>query len=96
MCLGIPGKIVSITDSGGLRMGKIQFGGILREACLEYVPEAAAGDYVIVHAGFAISRVDEEEAARTYQLLEEMGQLAELGDAQADASPRPSTGKPNA
>ncbi len=95
MCLGIPGKIMSVTDAGGLRMGKIQFGGILREACLEYVPEAATGDYVIVHAGFAISRVDEEEAARTYQLLEEMAQLAELSDDQADASPRRSTGKPN-
>ncbi len=78
MCLGIPGRVVSLMDAGGLRMGKVQFGGIVREACLEYVPEAAPGDYVIVHAGFAINRVDEEEAARTYQLLEEMGQLAEL------------------
>ena len=96
MCLGIPGKIVSIKDSGGLRMGKIQFGGILREACLEYVPEAATGDYVIVHAGFAISRVDEEEAARTYQLLEEMGQLAELEDERAESSPPRHTRKPGA
>lgn len=78
MCLGIPGQVVSLMDAGGLRMGKVQFGGIVRDACLEYVPEVAPGDYVIVHAGFAISRVDEEEAARTYQLLEEMGQLAEL------------------
>jgi hydrogenase expression/formation protein HypC len=96
MCLGIPGKIVSVTDAGGLRMGKIQFGGIQREACLEYVPEAAMGDYVIVHAGFAISRVDEEEAARTYQLLEEMGQLAELGDEQGENSPGHDTAKPDA
>jgi hydrogenase expression/formation protein HypC len=95
MCLGIPGKIVSVTEAGGLRMGKIQFGGITREACLEYVPEAATGDYVIVHAGFAISRVDEEEAARTYQLLEEMGQLAELSDVQAEGSPPRNTGKPD-
>lgn len=78
MCLGIPGRVVSLVDAGGLRMGKVQFGGIFRDACLEYVPEVEAGDYVIVHAGFAISRVDEEEAARTYRLLEEMGQLAEL------------------
>jgi hydrogenase expression/formation protein HypC len=84
MCLGIPGKIVSVSDDAGLHMGKILFGGITREACLEYVPEAASGDYVIVHAGFAISRVDEEEAARTYQLLEEMGQLAELGEAEKE------------
>ncbi len=86
MCLGIPGKIVSTSDAGGLRMGKIQFGGIVREACLEYVPEAAAGDYVIVHAGFAISRIDEEEAARTFQLLEEMGQLAEIRDSEIRGS----------
>jgi hydrogenase expression/formation protein HypC len=86
MCLGIPGKVIALSDAGDLRMGKIQFGGIVREACLEYVPEAALGDYVIVHAGFAISRVDAEEAARTYQLLEEMGQLTELGDSDGEAS----------
>lgn len=80
MCLGIPGQVVSLTDAGGLRMGKVQFGGIVRDACLEYVPEVVAGDYVIVHAGFAISQVDEQEAARTYQLLEEMGQLSELNE----------------
>jgi hydrogenase expression/formation protein HypC len=59
-------------------MAKVQFGGIVREACLHYVPEAQTGDYVVVHVGFAISRMDEEEAARTYRLLEEMGQLTEL------------------
>jgi hydrogenase expression/formation protein HypC len=78
MCLGIPGKILESFEAGGLRMAKVQFGGITREACLQYVPEARAGDYVIVHVGFAISKVDEEEAARTYHLLEEMGQLADL------------------
>jgi hydrogenase expression/formation protein HypC len=93
MCLGIPGKIVSVADADGLRMGKIQFGGIVREACLEYVPEAAMGDYVIVHAGFAISQVDAEEAARTYQLLEEMGQLAEIGEAD-DAAANPPQAQP--
>jgi hydrogenase expression/formation protein HypC len=87
MCLGIPGQVVSLEKAGGLRMGKVRFGGIIRDACLEYVPEVAEGDYVIVHAGFAISRVDEEEAARTYQLLEEMGQLAELDQAEVDAEP---------
>lgn len=80
MCLGIPGQVVSVVDAGGLRMGKVKFGEIARDACLEYVPDVAPGDYVIVHAGFAISLVDEEEAARTYQLLEEMGQLAELDE----------------
>jgi hydrogenase expression/formation protein HypC len=59
-------------------MAKVQFGGIVREACLQYVPEAEVNDYVVVHVGFAISRLDEAEAARTYKLLEEMGQLAEL------------------
>lgn len=78
MCLGIPGKILESFDVNGLRMGKVEFGGIVREACLAYTPEAQTGDYVIVHVGFAISRVDPEEAARTLQLLEEMGQLAEL------------------
>ena len=59
-------------------MAKVQFGGITREACLEYVPDTKVGEYVLVHVGFAISKVDEEEAHRTYQILEEMDQLAEL------------------
>ncbi len=78
MCLGIPGKVLESFDANGLRMAKVQFGGIVREACLEYTPEAQVGDYVVVHVGFAISKVDAEEAARTYQLLEEMEQLGEL------------------
>ncbi len=78
MCLAIPGKVVESFEQRGMRMAKVQFGGIVREACLEYVPETQVGDYVLVHVGFAISRVDEEEAARTYQLLEEMDQLTEL------------------
>ena len=64
MCLGIPGKILDAYESQGLCMAKVQFGGIVREACLQYVPEAVAGDYVVVHVGFAISKLDEEEAAR--------------------------------
>lgn len=78
MCLAIPGKIVEVHDSQGIRMAKVDFGGVLREACLAYLPEAALGDYVMVHVGFAISRVDEEEAARTYETLRELDQLAEL------------------
>ena len=69
MCLGIPGKVVEISDSGPLRMGKIDFGGVRKEACLAYVPEVALGDYVIVHVGFAISRLDEDEALKTLELL---------------------------
>ena len=77
MCLAIPGKIVDIREEHGLRTGRIQFGGILRQASLDFVPEAQVGDYVMVHVGFAISRVDAEEARRTYELLEEMGALAD-------------------
>jgi hydrogenase expression/formation protein HypC len=78
MCLAIPGKVVEAFDRQGMRMARVQFGGIVREACLDYVPDAQIGEYVLVHVGFAISKVDEEEAARTYQLLEEMDQLTEL------------------
>jgi hydrogenase expression/formation protein HypC len=72
MCLGIPGKVLEIVERE-LRMGRVAFGGVVKEICLAYVPEAAIGDYVIVHAGFAISRVDEGEAARTLSYLEEIG-----------------------
>ncbi len=79
MCLAIPGKVVSVDENNGLRVGRIQFGGIVRQASLDFVPEAQIGDYVMVHVGFAISRVDAQEAERTYQLLAEMGALeAEL------------------
>jgi hydrogenase expression/formation protein HypC len=78
MCLAIPGKVIETYDQGGLRMAKVQFGGITREACLEYLPETQTGEYVLVHVGFAISRVDELEAERTYQALLELDQLNEL------------------
>ncbi|HUZ46848.1 MAG TPA: HypC/HybG/HupF family hydrogenase formation chaperone [Terriglobia bacterium] len=91
MCLGIPGKVLESFDVNGLRMAKVQFGGIVREACLEYTPEAQVGDYVVVHVGFAISKVDAEEAARTYKLLEEMGQLSELEE--PDGSEPPAGGQ---
>ena len=71
-------------ERSGVRMGKIDYGGITRDACLEYIPEAALGDYVMVHVGFAISKVDEQEAARTYKYLAEMDQLAELETPEAD------------
>ena len=78
MCLAIPGKVLEEFEQHGLRMAKVQFGGIVREAALDYVPDAKVGDYVLVHVGFAISKVDAIEAERTYQLLEEMDQLTEL------------------
>jgi hydrogenase expression/formation protein HypC len=83
MCLAIPGKIVDFHDKLGVRMSKVDFGGVTREACMDYVPDARVGDYVLVHVGFAISKVDEEEARRTYRYLEEMDQLQELYDGDA-------------
>ena len=77
MCLAVPGRIVSVEEIGGNRVGKVEFGGVTREAFLDFVPEAGTGDYVLVHVGFAISKVDEEEAARTYEMLEQMGMLEE-------------------
>jgi hydrogenase expression/formation protein HypC len=77
MCLAIPGKILSDEDLGFARTGRVQFGGIVRQVRLDFVPEAAVGDYVLVHVGFAISKIDQEEAQRTYQLLAEMGVLEE-------------------
>jgi hydrogenase expression/formation protein HypC len=79
MCLAIPGKIVSRTGEESLsRTGKVDFGGVLKEVSLAYVPEAQIGDYVIVHVGFAISRVDEAEAHKVFEYLREMDELAEL------------------
>jgi hydrogenase expression/formation protein HypC len=78
MCLAIPGKVLEEFGCGGMRIAKVQFGGIVREASLDYVPEAKIGDYVLVHVGFAISIIDPEEAERTYTLLKELDQLTEL------------------
>ena len=78
MCLGIPGEIIDVRDDTGLRIGKVRFAGITRDVCLDYVPDAAVGEYVLVHVGFAISKIDPEEAARTYRILEEIGQTGEL------------------
>jgi len=77
MCLGIPGKVIEVHDVAGLRMGKVDFGGVRKEACLAYTPEVELGDYVIVHVGFAISRVDEDEAMKTLEILASMGDMME-------------------
>ena len=78
MCLGIPGKIIGIEDNPlGIRMGKVSFGGIIKEVCLAFTPEAQVGDYVVVHVGFAISRLDEEEAQQTLEMLAELERIAE-------------------
>ncbi|HYG98699.1 MAG TPA: HypC/HybG/HupF family hydrogenase formation chaperone [Terriglobales bacterium] len=80
MCLAVPGRILSIAGAAELRTGRVSFGGIVKEVNLAYVPEAREGEYVLVHAGFAISVVDEAEAAQTLQYLREMGgsEIAEL------------------
>lgn len=81
MCLAIPGKVENITgDEPMSRMGRINFGGVIKEACLAYVPEVKVGDYVIVHVGFALSKVDEAEAHKVFAYLKQMEELGELGE----------------
>ena len=77
MCLGIPGKVVELYETNGIKMGKVDFGGAIREACLEYLPDIQVGDYTIVHVGFGISQVDEQEAMETMEMLREMEMLAD-------------------
>lgn len=73
MCLGVPGKIAETYEKGGLQMAKVDFGGVYREACLNYVPEAKLGEYCIIHVGFAISLLSESEALETLELLKQIG-----------------------
>ena len=81
MCLGVPGKVLTVEENAqGMAMGTVSFGGIVKEICLAYVPEAKPGDYVIVHVGFAISIVSEAEAEETFEILRQMGELADLED----------------
>lgn len=85
MCLGIPGQIIDIYDKDGLQMGKVDFGGVVRETCLAYIPDAQIGDYTIVHVGFALNIIDEAEAKETLALLDEIGLLAdELGETESE------------
>ncbi|MGA3324274.1 MAG: HypC/HybG/HupF family hydrogenase formation chaperone [Terriglobia bacterium] len=79
MCLAIPGKVLHKESREGALIGRVDFGGIMREVQLDFVPEAEVGDYVIVHVGFALSRLDAQEATRTLELLKEMGALEEEG-----------------
>ncbi len=87
MCLGIPGEITVIREDGGLRFGRVQFAGISRDVCLDYVPDATVGDFVLVHVGFAISQIDRDEAERSYRILEQLGQTAELTADRDDVEP---------
>ena len=77
MCLGVPGKIIDIYQQGDLKMGKIDFGGVTREACLAYVPEAEIGDYTVIHVGFALHLISEEEAQETLSLLRQIAAVGE-------------------
>ena len=78
MCLAVPGKIISVNGEALERIGRVSFGGVIKEVSLAYVPEAQVGDYVIVHVGFALSKVDEVEAQHVFDYLDEMGELGEL------------------
>ena len=75
MCLAVPGRVESIHEDRGLRMGRMSFGGVVKEVCLAYLPELAVGDYAIVHVGFAISKIDEATARETLRTLEAIGEL---------------------
>ena len=77
MCLAIPGKVLDKTERGGTLQGRVDFGGVIRQVQLDFVPEVEVGEYVIVHVGFALSRLDAEEAERTLEMLKEMGALDE-------------------
>ncbi|MFA5890041.1 MAG: HypC/HybG/HupF family hydrogenase formation chaperone [Actinomycetota bacterium] len=79
MCLGVPGKVIEIYEENALRMSRVDFGGVFQRACLEYMPEVEVGDYVIIHVGFAISKVDEQEARQVFEFLEAMGELGDAG-----------------
>jgi hydrogenase expression/formation protein HypC len=84
MCLAVPGKIISVSGEDLARQARVDFGGVLKEVNLAYVPDAKIGEYVLVHVGFAISVVDEEEAGKVFGYLREMGELGELGELTPD------------
>lgn len=75
MCLGVPGRVVSVAHEDGVLMGRVEFGGVARRVCLEHVPEVVPGEYVLVHVGFALARIDAAEAERVFAMLRELGQL---------------------
>ena len=97
MCLAVPGKVESIYESQGTRMGRVNFGGVVKEVCLAYVPEVRQGDYVIVHVGLAISRIDEASALETLRTFEQLGLLEEeLEELRAGEEPSPAPPEPAA
>lgn len=99
MCLAIPGKVEEIATENGLRVGRVNFGGVVKRVCLDYVPEVEVGDYTIVHVGFALSKIDEDEALRTLDVFRQMGvleeELAEGEEALARAGSVPQSSCPD-
>lgn len=89
MCLGIPGKVVEVSRDADLLAGKVDFGGVFKQVCLECVPDASPGDFVLVHVGVALAKIDEAEARRVFELLDEMNELEELQRAGAGTEARP-------
>lgn len=87
MCLAVPGRVVDVYEDEWMRMGKVDFGGVVKEVSLAYVPEIEVGDYAIVHVGFAIQQLDEESALQTLELLRQMGALEEEIDDGGEPSP---------
>ena len=87
MCLGIPGKVVEVYRERDLLMGKVDFGGVLKRICLEYIPDIAVGEYALVHVGFALTRLDEAEAQRVFELLAETGELERVPTEDDDEVP---------
>lgn len=79
MCLGIPAKVIELYETNGMKMAKVDFGGAIKEACMEYLPEVKVGDYTIVHVGFGLSILDEQEALETMELLRQIDALGEEG-----------------
>ncbi|MEV6317755.1 HypC/HybG/HupF family hydrogenase formation chaperone [Streptomyces sp. NPDC051776] len=96
MCLAVPGKVVATEDRDGTRMAQVDFGGVVKEVCLAYVPEAEVGEYVIVHVGFALQRLDEESARQSLELFEQLGLLEEeFGDAWGRAAEEAGAERPD-
>ena len=99
MCLAIPGRVEQITQTGDVRMGRVNFGGVVKNVCLDYVPEVTVGDYTIVHVGFAISKIDEQSAHETLDLFRQMGvldeELASEEEAFARAAQKPQSPCPD-
>jgi len=91
MCLAIPGKVIEIAEENGLRMGRVDFGGVVKRVCLDYVPDVEVGDYTIVHVGFALQKIDEGEAVRTLEVFRQMGVLEEELAAEDEAFIRAAT-----